>query len=604
MNQFIKQVFASVIGSMAGLFLFFSLGASSLVLLLLSTSLRSEKPTVKEKSVLVMDLSIPITDNKSPESLGDVLADGRKATISLREVIESIERAANDKQISAILLDARGSTSFGYGTLADVRKALLEFRESGKKVFAYDLDWQEQDFYLATVADQIFVHPLGAVSLNGFSSGGLFFRGALEKYGIGVQEIRVGKYKSAVEPFIRKSFSSETKEQNLELLGDIWDNFLVTVGEDRGLEKEKLLTQINNKGISHADEAQKFGLVDEVAYLDEVVTKLKEINGSDVDKSLPQINLVNYAASNVNKNSCKAKVAIVYAEGTIVSGEGDIGEVGGDYFARILRQLRQDEEIKGVLLRINSPGGSATASEEIWRQLELIRLEGKPTIVSMGNVAASGGYWIATASDRIFAVENTITGSIGVFGLLFNFGEIANNNGITWDVVKTNRFADLNNNFRPKTQEELGIFQDSVDSIYDLFLERVAEKLKRSNEDYQNLPIEEIKVKVGKIAQGRVWSGIDAFDQDLVDEIGGLEAAIQYTVDKAGVKEDCLVEYPRKRSFEAEVIARFLETQVDGRNDNVLTAELMRLKADLRRIESFNDPRDIYSILPLRFDFD
>ncbi len=605
MREFLKQTFASLVGSLAGLILFFSLGTGGLLFLLIAAASRDTGPQVKDKSVLVFDLSMNITDtnptSSTSEAIGEALSGDEANSVTLRTVLDTIDKAAKDKRIVALYLDgAKSSTGSGTGlaTLKEVREALERFRATGKKIIAYDVDLGEQEYYLSSVANTVVLNPMGTLEINGFSSQPLFYTGALQKFGIGVQVIRVGKYKSAVEPFVLKKLSPENRQQTQGLLGDLWIEFLSTVGKSRKITPQQLQAIANTQGELMASEARTRRLVDRVAYLDEVVADLKQMTGStEEDKSFRQMTLTTYAkveTKDLKKRSSNNKIALVYAEGEIVNGQGSGSQVGGDSFARQMRQLRQDEDVKAVVVRINSPGGSATASEVIRREVELTRKE-KPVIVSMGDYAASGGYWIATGGDRIFAEPNTITGSIGVFGLQFNVQKLANDNGITWDVVKTSRFADSATVSRPKTPQELAIAQRAVNQIYNQFLDKVAQSRK--------LP----KQKVAQIAQGRVWSGQDAKQLGLVDEIGGIDRAVQYAAKQAKLENDWeLEEYPKVRSLEQRILES-LSSEVSARNakqPDPLTAEFMKLQADLAIFKAMNDPRGIYARLPFNWRID
>lgn len=548
-------------------------------------------PQVKAKSVLVLDLSVPIQDTSPPADFNSILTDSDQEIIPLRQAIQAIDKAAQDNRIVGIFLDGRfGGGATGYGNLKEIRTALQRFKDKGKKIIAYDVDTSEREYYLTSLADTIILNPLGTLEMNGLSSEQLFFTGALEKYGVGVQVVRVGSYKSAVEPFTNKSFSGENREQTEALLTDLWEDFLSTVAPSRELTARELQDWTDTQGLLTPIEAESAGFIDRVAHFDEVIADLKALTGvNSEDKSFRKISLKKYSqvAERDNKSS-RNTIAIVYGEGSIVNGEGNLEAIGGDRLARSLRKLRQDDSVKAVILRVNSPGGSATASDIILREVELTR-ESKPVIVSMGNVAASGGYWIATGADYIFAQENTITGSIGVFGLFFDIEQLGNNNGLTWDVVKTGRFADINTVSRPKTKKELDIYQGFVDEIYDLFLAKVASSRK--------LPLSE----VANIAQGRVWSGIDAKEIGLVDEIGGLEEAIAYTAAQAELGEDWQIEeYPKHRSFQEEILEKLLSVQQGEKAAKLdpLTAKLLELKEDLSMLQTLNDPRGIYTRLP------
>ena len=457
-------------------------------------------------------------------------------------------------------------------------------------------------YYLSSLADEVIVNPMGMMELNGLSSQQMFFKGALDKYGVGVQVIRVGNYKSAVEPYIRTNLSEANREQTKALLTDLWDKFLNTIAESRGLNADKLQKVVDQKGYLEPEEAKKIGLIDRVGYYDNVASKLREFTGeteeTEKEESFRQIDLSEYADRTIRpteaSSSANQKIAVVYAEGAIVDGQGSIETIGGDRFAEDLRQLREDDSVKAIVLRVNSPGGGATASDVMLREI-LLTKEKKPVIVSMGNVAASGGYWISAGANEIFAEENTITGSIGVFGLLSNIQEIANKNGVTWDVVKTGKFADIDSNVRPKTEAELAIYQKSVNRTYQLFVNKVA--------SYRHLP----QQKVNQIAQGRVWSGKEAVKIGLVDQIGGLESAIAYAAKKAELGTNWqLEEYPQQNRFETEILQRlfgvkYLESQA---TIDPLTAEFLKIKQELSSLEGFNDPSGVYARLPFNFEID
>jgi protease-4 len=605
MRQFLKQTFASMVGSLAGLILFFSLGTGGLLFLLIAAASRDTGPRVKDKSVLVFDMSLNITDTEptssTSEALGEALSGERVTSVTLRTVLDTLDKARQDKRIIALYLDgSKNSTgsSTGLATLKEVREALERFKAAGKKIIAYDVDLGKQGYYLSSVANTIVLNPMGTVQINGFSSQPLFYTGALEKFGIGVQVIRVGKYKSAVEPFVLKKLSPENRQQTQALLNDLWGDFLTTIGKSRKLSPQQLQAIVDSQGELMASEAQTRRLVDKVAYFDEVVADLKQLTGSnEEDKSFRQIRLTTYAraqSKDVKKRTSKNKIAVVYAEGEIVDGQGSGQQVGGDSFARQIRRARQDDDIKAMVLRINSPGGSVTASEEILREVRLTR-DKKPVIVSMGDYAASGGYWIATGANHIFAEPNTITGSIGVFGLQFNVQKLGNVNGLTWDVVKTSRYADRTTVSRPKTPQELAIAQKSVNQIYNQFLDKVAQARK--------LP----KPKVAQIAQGRVWSGQDAKQLGLVDKLGGIEDAIKYAAQEAKLGEDWeLDEYPEVDSLEERILKK-LTNEASAQNTKLpdpLTAEFLKIQEDLAILKSMNDPRGIYARLPFNWRID
>ncbi|MBD1935930.1 signal peptide peptidase SppA [Microcoleus sp. FACHB-68] len=604
MRDFLKYTFASLLGSLLGLVLLSSLGIGGLIFLIIAAASQDSGPKIEDKSVLVFDLSTEIRDTKpgssTSQAIQQALSDEESDALTLRTVLDGLDQATKDKRIVALYLQGSSTgNSNGLATLKEVREALEKFRAAGKQIIAYDDDWTEGEYYLASVANKVVVNPLGTMELNGFSSQTMFLTGALNKYGVGVQVVRVGKYKAAVEPVERTQMSPENKQQTQKFLNDFWGEFRTSVGKNRQLTPNQIQTLADTQGLFMPKEAQQRKLVDKVAYFDEVVAELKELGSADKeDKTFRQINLTTYAKANETRkeltNTSKNTIAIVYAEGEIVDGQGGVREVGGDRLAKQLRQLRLDKDVKAVVLRVNSPGGSATASEVIQREVKLTGKE-KPVVVSMGNVAASGGYWISTDADKIFAEPTTITGSIGVFGMLLNVQELANNNGITWDVVKTARYADAKTNARPKTEQELAVYRKMVQQVYDQFLTKVAESRK--------IP----KQTVNEIAQGRVWSGLEAKRIGLVDQMGGIQDAITEAAKLAKLEDNWQVEeYPKTRTFEQRIVQKLIGAQVfsPAVKPDPLTLEWKKLQQELAIFTSLNDPRGIYARLPYNFRID
>ncbi|GCL44127.1 signal peptide peptidase SppA [Dolichospermum planctonicum] len=600
MNNFIKQTLASLIGNLLGLMIFSGLSTIGFLLILIAVaSSQGSGPTVKDKSVLVFDLSMKITDSEpsSDELLQKTLSGVDENSITLRKVVETLDKAGRDQRIVGIYIDGTNANSaVGYASLREIRQALERFRKTGKKIIAYSTDWNEREYYLSSVANQIVVNPMGAMEMNGLSSQPMFLAGALQKYGIGVQIVRVGKFKGAVEPLILDKLSPENREQTQKLLDDIWGEWRRAVGKSRNIQPQKLQAIANNQPILEATAAQANGLVDKTAYQDQVFTDLKKLTGQqEKDKTFTKINLGDYAEVPGKSVDSDHKIAVVYAEGEIVNGSGNDGEIGGDRFAKIFTKIRENSQIKAVVLRINSPGGSATAAEIMQREIKLTR-QLKPVIVSMGDVAASGGYWIASDSNRIFAEPNTITGSIGVFGVLFNGQKLGNNNGITWDTVKTSEYADQQTISRPKSAQELEVYQRSVDRIYNLFLQKVSQGRKLST------------AKVAEIAQGRVWSGTAAKQIGLVDEIGGLNVAIEYAAKQAKLGNNWqLQEYPQVGSWGERLLGKKLDEtkaklgieKTEIKSNNPLINELGKFQQEIKILQTMNDPQGIYTRLPV-----
>jgi protease-4 len=602
MTNFLKQTLASLIGSLLGLTIFSGVSTLGFLLILIAVaSSQSSAPTVKDKSVLVLDLSMKITDSEpnSSQLFQKTFSGAEENNITLRKVVETLDKAGRDQKIVGIYIDGTNANSaVGYASLKEIRQALEKFRKTGKKIIAYSTDWSEKEYYLSSVANQVIVNPMGVMEMNGLSSQPMFLAGAFEKYGVGVQIVRVGKFKGAVEPLILNKLSPENREQTQKLLDDVWGEWRKSVGASRNILPQKLQAIANSQSILEATEAKSNSLVDTIAYEDQVFTDLKKLTGnSKKDQTFTKISLADYAEIPGKSSNSDHKIAIVYAEGEIVNGSGDEGQIGGDNFAKIFSKIRQNDQIKAVVLRINSPGGSATAAEIMQREIKLTR-QIKPVIVSMGDVAASGGYWIASDSNRIFAQANTITGSIGVFGVLFNGQKLGNNNGITWDSVKTAQYADQQTISRPKSPQELAVYQRSVDRIYNLFLQKVSQGRK--------IPT----AKVAEIAQGRVWSGTAAKQIGLVDEIGGLNVAIEYAAKQAKLGTDWEIqEYPRSTTFAEKLFGKKLDQtkaklgieKTQTKNSNPLINELEKFQQEIKTLQTMNDPQGIYTRLPINF---
>jgi protease-4 len=605
-----KNVFTSMLGALIAL-LVFSVGCVLLFIGFLAAMAAmggadKSHPAFERGSYLVFNLSTNISDAPPPVDLH--LFGGRQDAVQLRTVTRALRAAARDERIAGVFItgdlepDAFGS---GYATLKEVRGAIETFKASGKPVVAYLTQATTKSYYLASAATDLALDPYGLIFMPGLASEPAFFAGAFEKYGINVQVTRVGKYKSAVEPFTRREMSPEAREELQKLLGDIWSGLLVEIGTSRNLTPEKLQSTVDTEGLIRASAAKEQGLIDRVAYRDEVYDGLKAKTGRAGSKEpFKQVTLADYAevAKDVldrlpqdgdapKSGGRGGRLAIVYAEGEIVDGEGDDDQVGGTRFSRELRKLRHDESVKAVVLRVNSPGGSASASEVIQREIRLLK-KVKPVVVSMGTYAASGGYWIAAYGDKIFAEPTTITGSIGVFGIQFDVKKLANDFGVTFDSVKTGKFADAMTISRPKTPEELAVLQRMIDWIYGEFIAKVAEG--------RNLT----PARVEEVAQGRVWSGSDAKEIGLVDELGGLDAAIAYAAEKAGLGSNYrLVEIPRHKEL-IELIQEYIEGVAPRyASSNTLVGKIAaRIEAELKLLRAFNDPQGIYARLPYRLD--
>jgi len=558
------------------------------------------KPVVHRDSVMVLDLSVNIADappsGAGEEVIAQLLGSGGPQRLQLRKVVDAIDAAAYDSRIRGLFLEGSFSPmnfGSGYAALLEVRAALERFRETGKPVIAYLVGPSTRDYLVASAASEIIINPLGMLATPGLSAEVMYLGGTFEKFGIGVQVAKAGKYKSAGEAFSQRHMSDAEREQLGALLADVWGQFIEPVSKSRGISPEALQELIDNEGVISAELALKAGLVDEIKDFPEVLDELKELTGERRDAAtFTQIALPSYIAQRGSRASAigsKPRIAVVYAEGEIVDGEGSPDNVGGDRFARELREIRRDDKVKAVVLRVNSPGGSAIASEVIRRELVLLHAQ-KPLVVSMGTVAASGGYWISTDCDHIFAQPNTITGSIGVVAILPNFEGLAQKIELNVESLKTGRNADVFSIAKARSPEAMGVLQKLVDETYVKFIDRVSAGRELDRDT------------VEAIAGGRVWSGEDAFERGLVDELGGLREAISHAASLAGIEEFTVVDHPPARTFLEEVLEKLERTAnpVAGRGP---AADLRRfLSGSLRRLEMLNDPNGIYAIMPVSIE--
>ena len=592
MKEFLKVFFASIL---AIVFVGFGGFIALIVFAGAYSSLNAPEPVVKKSSMLEFDMNANIQD--SPVSLtqeqliNEAFGRGGPQTYSLRQVLHALDEAADDMRISGLYL--KGSLrprnyGSGFAAIKEVREAIESFKEvSGKPVIAYIVYPTDKDLYLASTADKIIMNPEGLIMNAGMASEPIFFAGFFEKYGIGVQVTKAGEFKSAAESFLLKRMSAPAREQTEALLGDMWDEYVDALSSRGDMSPAEFQALVDSKGLLNGRDALDAGLVDELGFADTVIRALKDVTGEESEKlEYKSTSLADYMR--VKSELVKGEhVAVVYAEGSIVVGEGGQGQVGGSGLAREIRSLRGNEDVKAIVLRVNSPGGSALASEVIQHEIRLAK-EKMPVVVSMGTVAASGGYWISVYADRIFAEPNTITGSIGVIGMFMNVKEIANRYGFTFDVVKTGKFADALSIARPKTPEEMAIVQREVDDVYADFLRKVSEGREQ--------PIAKIK----GIAEGRVWSGEDALEIGLVDELGGLRKAIAYAAKEADLGEEVSVrDYPEPTDFIQEIMENLTATASFGTTSAPLRKFEEALE-EIKGISQWNDPKGVYAVLPYR----
>lgn len=499
-----------------------------------------EKASLDNNSLLAIDLSDPLPEQRMTNPLNAFLKEKKLEIPGLQDCIDLIHRAQSDDHIKGIYLKLNGDPN-GYATNEALRNALLDFKKSGKFIYAYGDMIPQKAYYTATAADKIFLNPQGVMDFDGFSMQVMFLKGALDKLEIQPQIFYDGKFKSATEPLRETQMTEANKIQTKAFLGDLYGHFLEGIAQQRDIDTATLFRYANEGMIRNAHDALQYGLVDGLKYDDEVMDALRERMGLSPASKLRFISLYRYQKSLGDSKpvlGVHQKIAVLYAQGEIVDGDKRDGNdrlIAGDDYIHLIRKLRKDSTIKAIVMRVNSPGGSALASDHIWRELQLARQD-KPVIVSMGDYAASGGYYISCGADSIFAEPNTLTGSIGVFGIIPNLQSFLKNKlGITFDGVKTAQYADLGTMSRPLTPVEQQFIQHSIDSVYATFKRKVAEG--------RHLP----EATIDSIAQGRVWSGTAAVKLGLADRIGGLKDAVACAARMANLSFYNVQEYPQSQ---------------------------------------------------------
>lgn len=547
---------------------------------------------VKDKSVLHVKLDFEIKERgvNSPFGNFDPATFEPKPSVGLNTILKCLDNAAKDDKIKGIYLDMQ-SIPAGMATVEEIRNGLLKFKESGKWIVAYSEIYSQKAYYVASVADEVWLNPQGMVEWKGLGAQLMFMKGMFQKLEVEPQIIRYGKFKSAVEPLILDKMSKANRLQTMTYMSDLWNKMLSGISEGRGKSVGDLDKLAQNATIQNAKDALENGLVDELLFKDQVLDNLRgrlEIEDEDIEF----ISFGKYKDAPAPKDdelvSKKDKIAVVYAVGSIEGGQGDDETIGSEKISAEIRKARKDDKVKAIVLRVNSPGGSALASDVIWREVVLAKAV-KPVVVSMGDVAASGGYYIACAADTILAQPNTITGSIGVFGVLMNAKNLVNNKlGIMVDTVKTNRFADLGTPFRPLTDLERDIIQNGVNEIYTDFITKVAEGRGMAVAD------------VDSIGQGRVWSGEDALEIGLVDKLGGIEDAIEIAAGMAAVESYRVVEYPKQK----DPVQAFME-ELTGKGEEVfLKHRLGQYYEYVKDVEELMNMEGVQARLPYQIYID
>jgi protease-4 len=557
--KFLGNVLAVIVGlfafSVLALVIFFG------VIGVIASSSEKEV-TLEANTLLHLDLNgrtLVERTSKDDQLFGSFLNPfGGESTAGLVNLKKALCEAKTNDNIKGIYLNT-GLIGAGQAGLLELREALVDFKTSGKIIIAYDEAYSEGGYFLASVADELYLNPLGGIDFNGFSSEGIFLKGFFEKVGIKPEVFRVGEFKSAVEPFILDKMSPENRLQTQYFLDDINRQAIELIATSRGVSKDSLMRINNQMLVRKPKDAVTYKLATALKYEDEVHSILKEKLGLKEDDQIATINATNLGSLAKSKNITSSnRIAVILAEGDIVDGNVE-GAISSEKFAKEIRKARKDENIKAIVLRVNSPGGSILASEVIWREMSEAK-KVKPVIVSMGEVAASGGYYISAPADTIVAQPNTITGSIGIFGILFNVQELVNDKlGVTTDIVATGELSDFGNMARPLTEVERTIIQSSVEDGYETFITRVAEGRGMHPDS------------VRKVASGRVWTGTQAKARGLVDVLGGLDTAIGIAAAKIKAGDDYrVVYYPETKpwfeelmmTFSDQVQVRILQTQL------------------------------------------
>ncbi len=560
MKDFLKFTFATVLGIIvAGVVLFF-LG----ILTVFSMASSSESETqVKENSIMMMELNGTITERSVTNPLNSLLGESG-ASFGLNDLLASIQKAKENENIKGIYLQA-DLMSAGYASLESLRNALKDFKESGKFIVAYADTYTQDLYYVASVADKVLLNPSGMIEWRGIASQPMFYKDLLEKVGVEMQIFRVGTYKSAIEPFTATEMSPANREQTKAYISSIWGKITADVAADRNLSIEKLNALADRMMmLQPAQESINEGLADTLIYKNDIKNYLKKLVGIEEDDNLNVLGLEEM--KNVKKNRPKDPsgniIAVYYAEGEIVDSEATnfSGEtcINASKVIKDLRRLKDDEDVKAVVLRVNSPGGSAYGSEQIWYAVSELKKE-KPVIVSMGDYAASGGYYISCNADTIVAEPTTLTGSIGIFGMFPSVQKLTKKIGIDFDVVKTNTYADFGDLTRPMNAGEQAMMQANVERGYDLFLTRCADGRGTTKE------------AINEVGQGRVWTGADAKNLGLVDILGGMDTALEIAIEKADVEAYTLMEYPAQESFldmltNGKSAGNYIKNNIMGKN--------------------------------------
>lgn len=575
MKQFFKFMFASMLGTLLVIFITILIFVGIVAAIVASSS--SEEKAISKNTVLKLRLNKPIVDRGSKTKFVMGFA-GPDKSLGLNEILENLEKAKRDENIAGIYLDLTDIPA-DYATINEIRDGLADFKSSGKFVWAYSEYYSQRAYYLATVADKVFLNPQGGLEFKGLTMEMPFIKGMLEKLDVKMQVIRHGKFKAATEPLFLDKMSEENRTQLNAIIQDIWNDMLNGISESRKISKASLNNIADSLLIEKASDALRYKFADQLIYKDELIAEFKTKMKLDSADQVEYVSLEDFISvpDSKKKDFKSEKIAVIYAQGSIEGGEGDDETIGSERISKAIRKAREDEKVKAIVFRINSGGGSALASDVIWREIDLAR-EKKPVVASFGDVAASGGYYIACAATKIIADPSTITGSIGVFGVIPNMeGLFGKKLGITFDWATTNKNGEYISVMKPLTPYQTQLIQRDVDHIYDVFTSKVAAGRK--------MP----QTRVDSMGQGRVWSGEDAKALGLIDDFGGLNKAVKIAAELANLKEYRVVSLPEQKEWFEELI-----DQISGNDPSARIREA--LGEDYRFYQYIKEVRDMKGV--------
>lgn len=589
--KFFRNVLATVVGIF--IFLFISFFMIMIIGVIFSAGSSGSAVVTKSNSVIDLDLTMVTDDYGGKTYIEDFQYSDQKSD-GLVDVMNAIEYAKTDDRIKGIKI-FNPRISLGLTQSKELREKLNEFKKTGKFVVAYADAYSQSTYYLSSIADTLYVNPVGDFDFRGLATQVPYFKDFQDKTGIQMQVIRHGKYKSAGEPFLQQTMSEANKEQTSEMLNSIWNTIVTDISESRNISVDSLNSIANNLGAKTPQLALQNRFIDKVAYVDEFENGIKKALEVDKEEKYNQIAILDYVSevkSKFNKASAKGAIAVIYAQGEIRGGEGNAKIIGEGSINRALVKARNNDDVKAVVLRVNSPGGSALTSDLILREVELTR-QVKPVIVSMGDVAASGGYYIASRADRIFAESTTITGSIGVFGMIPNLEKLANKWGINVEEVKTHPHAGGYSLLKELSPEAKAEIKESIERVYDTFITHVAEGRNMTKE------------QVDEIGQGRIWTGVKAKEIGLVDELGGLEDAIHYAAEKVELSEYKVLSYPEYKISLNDMIAELLGMQMQANHKAMMIEQIGKENYEmLQRINYLKQAKGVQAIMPYQLNID